>query len=175
MMDFFTGTEIGVPDDVAKILQSDEQILLAAQQARSTSLVNPCSVFVTTHRIIIKKPTNLGLRKNVEDYRFVDIANVQLKKGIIRSAIILKMRFLSDNVEIDSFPNDVGDKIFKLVDDAISGRLSLTRPEKVVVRTPSALQQDIIDKIKKLAKLKDQGILSDVEFQTKKADLLSRL
>jgi len=85
------------------------------------------------------------------------------------------MRFLSDNVEIDSFPNNVGDKIFKLVDDAISGRLSLTRPKKVVVRTPSALQQEIIDKIKKLAKLKDQGILSDVEFQTKKADLLSRL
>ena len=115
------------------------------------------------------------MRKNVEDYRFVDIANVQLKKGIIRSAIILKMRFLLDNVEIDSFPNDVGDKIFKLVDDAISGRLSLTRPEKVVVRTPNALQQEIIDKIKELAKLKDQGILSDVEFQNKKADLLSRL
>ena len=79
------------------------------------------------------------MRKSVEDYRFVDIANVQLKKGIIRSAIILKMRFLLDNVEIDSFPNDVGDKIFKLVDDAISGRLNLTRPEKVVVRTPKCI------------------------------------
>jgi len=30
MMDFFTGKEIEIPDDVAKILQSDEQILLAA-------------------------------------------------------------------------------------------------------------------------------------------------
>jgi len=79
------------------------------------------------------------------------------------------MRFLLDNVEINSFPNDVGDKIFKLVDDAISGRLSLTRPEKVVVRIPNALQQEIIDKIKEIVKLKDLGILSDSEFQNKKA------
>ena len=61
----------------------------------------------------MKRPTTLGLRKNLEDYRYTDIANVHLKRGIIRSGVIPKMRFLSDNVEVDNFPKDVGEKIFR--------------------------------------------------------------
>src|SRR5690349_24992152 len=101
-MSFFTGKEIKIPDDVLKILQPDENVLLAAQQARSTNLINPDTIFVTTQRLLIRKPTSLGLRKNIEDYRFADIANVKLHKGIVRSSILLKVRFLSDDLEIDN-------------------------------------------------------------------------
>ncbi len=174
-MEFFTGKEIEVPEEVKHILQFNEHILLAAQQARSSNLINPDTIFVTTQRVIVRKPTTLGLRKNVEDYRYTDIANVKLKKGIIRSSIALKMRFFSDNVEIDNFPKEVGDKVFRLIQDGVAGRLSLAQPQDTVVKTPNTLQQEIIDKIKELAKLKDQGIVTDEEFQSKKAELLARL
>ncbi|MDE1728936.1 MAG: SHOCT domain-containing protein [Thaumarchaeota archaeon] len=85
------------------------------------------------------------------------------------------MRFLSDNVEVDNFPKEVGEKIFRLVQDGVAGRLTLAQPEDAVVKTPNVMQQEIIDKIKELAKLKDQGILTDIEFQSKKSDLLARL
>lgn len=172
-MDFFTGKEIEVPEDVKKLLQSNEQIILSAQQAKSTSLINPNTIFITTQRVIVRKPTSIGSRKNIEDYRFTDIANVQFRKGIIRSGIVLKMRFLSDNVEIDNFPNEVGEKIFKLVDDGVSGRLIIEQLGQL--KTPSDLQQEIINKIKELAKLREQGILSETEFQKKKIELLKTL
>jgi hypothetical protein len=174
-MDFVTGKEIEIPDDIRRLLQSNEEILLSTQQARSPSLVNPNAVFVTTRGVIVQKPNTLALRKNIEHYEFVDIVNVQLRRGIIRSGIILKMIFLSDYVEIDNFPNEVGEKIFKLVEDGISGRLTSRQPGEEVIKKPNVLQQEIIDKIKELSKLKDQGILSDMEFQSKKAELLETL
>ncbi len=172
-MSFFTGKAIQVPDDVSKILQPGEEVLLAAQQARSTNLVNPDTIFVTTQRLLIRKPTALGLRKNIEDYLFADIANIKLHKGIVRSSIILKVRFLSDNLEIDNISKDAGDKMVQLIQQGIAGRL-LTLPSQDK-KTPSSLQEDIIDEIKELARMKEQGILSDTEFQSKKAELLSRL
>lgn len=174
-MSFFTGKEIEVPDDVTRLLQFNEKVLLSAQVARSTELINPGTIFVTTQRVIVRKPTTLGLRKNVEDFRYVDIANVKLKKGIIRSGIILKMRFLSDNVEIDNFPKEVGEKIFRLVQDGVAGRLPSAQPQDPEIKIPSPIQQEIIEKIKEIAKLKDQGILTDIEFQAKKSELLARL
>ncbi|MGI0027874.1 MAG: PH domain-containing protein [Nitrosopumilaceae archaeon] len=170
-MSFFTGKEIEVPDDISKILQPEEEVLLAAQQARSTNLINPDTVFMTTKRLMIRKPTSLGLRKNIEDYRFADIANVKLHKGIVRSSILLKVRFLSDDLEIDNISKEAGDKIVQLIQQGIAGALDSKQPQ---AKTPP-LQQDIIDKIKELAKLKDQGILSDDEFKTKKAEFLERL
>ncbi len=170
-MSFFTGKETKIPDDVSNILQPDEKVLLAEQQARSTNMINPDTIFVTTHRLIIRKPTSLGLRKNIEDYLFADIANVKLHKGIVRSSILLKVRFLSDALEIDNISKEAGDKLVQLIQQGIAGSLSPEKSKKQAQVT----QQDIIDKIKDLAKLKDQGILSETEFQTKKAELLSRL
>jgi hypothetical protein len=170
-MNFFTGKEIEVPADISKVLQPREDVLLAAQQARSTNLINPDTIFVTTSRLMIRKPTSLGLRKNIEDYHFADIANVKLHKGIVRSSILLKVRFLSDDLEIDNISKEAADKIVQLIQQGIAGTLNSTLTQK---ETPP-LQQDIIEKIKELAKLKDQGILSDDEFKTKKAELLSRL
>lgn len=175
VIDFFTGKEIEVPDEVTKLIQFNEHILLAAQQARSTSLINPETVFITTQRVIVRKPTTLGLRKNVEDFRYTDIANVRLKQGIIRSSIFLKMRFFSDNVEIENFPKEVGQKVFRLIQDGVAGRLSLAQPQDNVAKVPNVIQEEIIQKIKDLAKLKDDGILTEVEFQSKKSELLSRL
>jgi len=172
VLDFFKGKEINVPDDVKRILESGEQILLAAQEARSTNLINPDTIFVTTGRLIVRRPSSLGMRKNIEDYRYMDIANVQLHSGILRSSILLKMRFRSDNVEIDNISKEVGEKVFKLIQEGIAKLSPVSLP---TVKTPDAFQQEIIDKIKELAKLKDQGLLTDEEFTRKKADLLAKL
>jgi len=171
-MSFFTGKEIKIPGDVSKILEPDENVLLAAQQARSTNLINPDTIFVTTQRLLIRKPTSLGLRKNIEDYRFADIANVKLHKGIVRSSILLKVRFLSDDLEIDNISKEAGDKLVQLIQQGIGGNLSVA---SIQDKTQPVLRQSIIEEIKELANLKEQGILSESEFQTKKAELLSRL
>ncbi len=50
-----------------------------------------------------------------------------------------------------------------------------TNQPKPVTSEPKPQEVDVFDKIKKLAELKQQGIISELEFESKKAELLSRL
>jgi len=55
------------------------------------------------------------------------------------------------------------------------GTLKKSTNQAIPSSTTSPLEVDIFAKIEKLAQLKQQGILSEQEFTTKKAELLSRL
>ncbi|HEV8452368.1 MAG TPA: SHOCT domain-containing protein, partial [Gaiellales bacterium] len=48
-------------------------------------------------------------------------------------------------------------------------------PNQQAVSTPTAAEADAADQIRKLAELRDAGIVSEEEFQTKKAELLKRM
>jgi len=49
------------------------------------------------------------------------------------------------------------------------------QPQSQAVPAPTAAEPDVADQIRKLAELRDAGIVSDEEFQTKKAELLKRM
>ena len=58
------------------------------------------------------------------------------------------------------------------------GKLTVTfqrRVEEMTTPTPAAARGDPIEQIRKLAELRDAGILTDDEFAAKKAELLSRM
>lgn len=48
-------------------------------------------------------------------------------------------------------------------------------PSQAAVPTPTAAEPDVADQIRKLAELRDAGIVSEEEFQAKKAELLKRM
>ncbi len=43
------------------------------------------------------------------------------------------------------------------------------------LKPSSASQPDVLDQLRKLAELRDAGVISNDEFEAKKADLLSRM
>ena len=57
----------------------------------------------------------------------------------------------------------------------VSASATPVPPASVKAATPSAAQNECISMIEALAKLHEQGILSDEEFKEKKAQLLSRI
>ncbi len=124
MSGIFSGKEIKTPEEVQEILESDEKVLYGVQQAGLGGKITGLeSVFITNKRVIKMKPKTLGLRADIEDYLYKDMANVKLDKGILRSSISIVMRFRSDNVNIENIPKDDAYKIFKTIDDGIAGRL----------------------------------------------------
>ncbi|WP_405605071.1 SHOCT domain-containing protein [Polaribacter sp. Asnod1-A03] len=62
-----------------------------------------------------------------------------------------------------------------IVEEAPFAPVINNEPVQEFVEQTSAVEEDIFAKIEKLAGLKDKGILSNVEFDNKKTDLLSRL
>ncbi|QJB69402.1 SHOCT domain-containing protein [Parasphingorhabdus halotolerans] len=59
--------------------------------------------------------------------------------------------------------------------DETYNKLEEIRNQPASNSTASSVTEDIPDQIKKLADLKDAGILTDNEFEAKKAELLSRM
>ena len=118
--EIFTGREIEIPKDIQELLISGERILHAVRQARIEQAITPDSIFVTTHRIIVRRPTTLGLRRNVTDYRYTDMANTRIEKGLINSSIYIEMRFLSEDCRLKGIPNKNATQIFRTIEERIA-------------------------------------------------------
>lgn len=116
----FTGLEIDVPEDIRELLITGEKVLHAVRQARIEQAITPDSIFITTHRIIVRRPTTLGLRRNITDYRYTDMANTRIEKGLINSSIYIDMRFLSEECCLRGIPNKSAAKIFRTIEQQIA-------------------------------------------------------
>lgn len=80
----------------------------------------------------------------------------------------------SDEGEIEAIPKDKAEKLIEII------RAGMERMKKAAAAGASAAQQQqppisMADELAKLAKLKEQGVLSDAEFQHMKQELLKRL
>ena len=86
MAGIVSGKEIEVPEEIQNILEFDEKVLFAFQQAGMGGKVTGLeSILLTDRRVIKMKPKTLGLRVDVSDYLYTDMANVKLTKGMLRS------------------------------------------------------------------------------------------
>jgi hypothetical protein len=128
----FTGLKIEVPQDIKELLIPGENVLHAVRQARLEQAITPDSIFVTTHRIIVRRPTTLGLRRNITDYRYTDMANTRIERGLINSSIYIEMRFLSEDCCLKGIPKKSASAIFRTIEQQIArirAGLPFTEPE----------------------------------------------
>ena len=165
-------------------LDDDEAVLEVAKQGRMNpggAITTPNTIFATDRRLIIRNPTMLGARQNVEYFDYDKITNIKLEKGILSSTIVLSYPGMDklaglltwgreDDGEIDGIPKDKAENILQIVRNAIvEAKKESQKPVQVVQQTSTA------DELAKLAKLKEQGILSDKEFDKMKKDLISKM
>ena len=180
--EIITGKEVEVPEDVTNILESGEKIIHAFQQGSITGKFGGAeSIYITDLRIIKLMPNTFGLRAEIRDFLYKDMANVTIDRGMTRTNIRVKMRFQSHNVFINKIPKDAGNQIFRTIQDGIAGRLSASgvsdlldtkEDEKLKTRTTGL---SIPNQIRELSKLKTEGLIAEVEFEQKKKKLLERM
>jgi hypothetical protein len=87
-------------------------------------------VIVTNQRIIRYSPSALGLRKQIEDYRYDDVANMKIDKGILFAAITIKRRFMSEDLILDNLPKGQVDHISRLIQENLR-QISSAHPSPV--------------------------------------------
>jgi hypothetical protein len=111
---------IGIPNDVRKMLLSDEEVVLSVKQSRWKALFTPDTVVVTNHRVIRYSPSGfLGLHKDIEDYRYEDMANFKISKGIMFATITISHRFLSESLILNSLPKGRMNDVSRAVEENI--------------------------------------------------------
>ena len=138
------------------------------------SAVTPDTIFVTNKRVIIRNPTMLGAREKIDTIAFDQITSIQLGKGVFSSTI--KLRAYGYQEDIEAIPKDKAEKIVEFINNIIRN-LSSARSLPPSSSGPQQQQASLslADELTKLAKLKEQGILSEAEFVQMKQDLIKKM
>lgn len=118
---------------------------------------------LTGNRVIFYYKKMLG-GYMTEDYPISKISSVNFGMGMMGGEI--KLHASGNDLHMVWIPKDEGAEEFA---KAIKSQMV---DQKQETKVPSNDEPDVADQIKKLADLKDQGILTEDEFTTKKKQLL---
>ncbi len=147
-------------------LDVDEEVLAAVQGTYETKMMGNDAVrkgsFIATNRRLVffaKKFTGYDL----ESYPYENVSSIEMSKGMMGHSITF---FASGNKVhmkwIDKKQDMAG--FIETVRERMKGGAATA--------SASPAEQDAAEQIRKLAQLRDDGILTDEEFQAKKAQLL---
>jgi Bacterial PH domain len=138
-----------VPKAIKKMLLTDEQVMAVIKQSRLKAAITPDSIIVTNQRVIRYSPTALGLRKEIEDYRYEDIANLRIEKGILFATITAKRRFMSEDLVLDKLRNGRADYISRLIQENLRRASGTpTSPVTADQQAPPTLPEDPLQVLK---------------------------
>jgi hypothetical protein len=134
-----------VPEDIRKMLLSDEQALLVVRQSRWKTLFTPDTIILTNRRLIRYSPYGLlGWRKDIEDYPYGDMANFKITRGIVLATITIGHRFMSESFVLEGLPRGIVNDVSKVVEENIrSARAGIVPPPG-----SSAFPQDALEVLK---------------------------
>ncbi len=155
-------------------------------QAKATSGRFAEHYSLTTEHLIVQ--TGI-LSSQTHQVRLADIADVDLKQSLTQKAMggtgdiiltierphgtheTLRLLWVTD-------PKKVRDMIGAAILDARQRHLETTRytyEPAPATAAPPAKENDVVAKLEGLGRLHDAGVVSDEEFQAKKAELLSQM
>jgi hypothetical protein len=158
--------QIKIPKAIAAMLYEDETAIASIRQSRLRKMFTPDSIFITNHRIILYSPHTLGLRKTIEDYKYEDMANFKVDRGIFFSTIKITQRFMSNDFVLDNLPNGKIDNIARIIHEYIRQYGNGAKP-RLSASTQSAEPQ--ADDPLKVLKLRfARGEISQKEFEEMK-------
>ncbi|MGD8431033.1 MAG: PH domain-containing protein [Nitrosopumilaceae archaeon] len=110
-------------DEIIQIsdrLDQDEKVLMVIRQTKNplkpgSSLITPDTIFATSKKIIIRNPSALGLRQNVEVYPYEKIVDVKLEKGMFSSTIDINVPGSVFDGYIEAIPKDDAEDLLKII------------------------------------------------------------
>jgi hypothetical protein len=148
------------PNEVKNILVSNERVLGVIQQSRWRSPINPDTIVATDQRLILCKPSSLGLKKQIEDFRYQDMANFKVNKGILFASMTIKQNFMSDDLILENLRKAPLDSITRVIQEKINANRATT--------ASSAAPQDPLALLKmRFAK----GEITKAQFEDMKGSL----
>ena len=186
------------------MLTTGETILYIAIQKKPAVTLIPDCISVSNKRIIFCIPGNLGLTTNFITFPWSDIKEVSFKEEFFGSKFIAVPQ-RGENVTIDYIPKIQARKLYQFCNEQIERLKETLRAQEVEDRTfsvqtptPAALAEiidkqpeiqapieeikpieqpadELTQKLQKLKSLFEKQLITQDEYESKKADILSQL
>src|ERR671921_1270000 len=162
----------------------------------------PNIIYATDRRIIIRDPYMLGIKENVVDIPYDIVTSVKLEKGLLSSTIRFKAPGLMSSTKlgmmdslidgeddqggiIEAIPKDKAQDLLEIIRSGMQTSSNRKfapsrnqKPNELIETKEYTVQSNqsisIADEIRKLAKLKEEGTITEEEFQQMKQDLMRK-
>ena len=166
------------------------------------SLHTPNVIYATDRRLIIRDPYMLGIKENVVDIPYDIVTSVKLEKGLLSSTIRFKAPGLMSSTKlgmmdsmidgeddqggiIEAIPKDKAQDLLEIIRSGMQeqsnrkfapskNQKSNELLESKEYTVPPTRPISIADEIRKLAKLKEEGLITEEEFKQMKQDLIKK-
>ncbi len=173
-------------------VEEDERIVFFAWSIGG----NDYAVLTNYQVITVDKNGCIGNNRNVKKYFYEDIISMEAIQNTSDGSLMgdlldtafaaafkdcnLKINVRGSSATLNAIRKIEADKAIEICDRMRmtirnKDRDAIRNPQVVVVGQQQSSQPDLLEQLEKLSKLKEAGILSEEEFNQKKADLLSRL
>jgi PH (Pleckstrin Homology) domain-containing protein/putative oligomerization/nucleic acid binding protein len=195
------GGDLEEINKISEMLNPDEKVLLVARQSKikpGGSYFTPNTIYATDRRIIIRDPYMLGIKANVVDIPYDIITSLKLEKGLLSSTIRFKAPGLMSSTKlgmidsiiegeddetgiIESIPKDKAEDLLEIIRSGMqdSRRTTTLKKQKSIgLNDPKEDTNipnqsiSIADELQKLAKLREEGLLTEEEFNQMKQNLI---
>jgi hypothetical protein len=159
-------------------LVKDEKVIFVAKQSRfkpGGSKSSPATLFVTSQRLIVRNPSMMGMRENFSSVNYDRISSLNVKKGFLSSTLkIMAEGFAGD---IDAIDKEKAEKILSYIEEKMNQATTSavhSGTDTTTTTTSNPQSSSAADELTKLARLKEQGILSETEFNQMKQEILKK-
>jgi len=144
------------------------------------------TVFLTDRRLLIRKNSVLR-RKTIKDISYEKILNIQLKKRIISSKVSISTS--EYNITIRSLKHELTRRLLEHINEISSQSRSTIDYKYQEIKDLPEMKLDIdsdseksekrltsiLDELERLSKLRNDGVLTEDEFQLMKRDILKKI
>jgi hypothetical protein len=129
--DIFDEKKIDEIIQIADRIDEDEKVLMVIRQTKNilkpgSSLITPDTIFATTKKIIIRNPSALGLRHNVESYSYEKIVDAKIEKGIFSSTVAINVPGSIFDGYIQAISKDDAEELLKIIYERINEKKNLS-------------------------------------------------
>jgi hypothetical protein len=181
------------------MLTSGEAIVYLAIQKKPAVTLIPDCIAVTNKRLVFCIPGNLGLTTNFITFPWDDIKEVSFKEEFFGSKFMAVPQ-RGENVAIDYIPKVQARKLYQFCNEQLEKQKDLQRhrnsDEKIFPADPeyasyteiedehipfmkpeatAEVEDEVTLKLKKLKSLFEKQLITQEEYEIKKADILSQL
>ncbi|MCX6678988.1 MAG: PH domain-containing protein [Methanothrix sp.] len=171
---------------VNEILTSEESIIFSVSQTSIAGL-KPDTVVLTNKRFILYHPGLLGCK--FDDFLWRDLINVKLNEGIMGAKLTFEAK--NNKITVDKLPKTEARKAYSIAQEkeqeANENRRQRQMQEDsakaghIVVgnvgagNQPTTVADDPMAKLTKLKNMFDAGLITQEEYDKKKAEILASM
>ena len=171
---------------IKEILTSEESVIFCVAQTSIAGL-KPDTVVLTNKRFILYHPGLLGCK--FDDFLWRDLINVKLNEGFMGAKLIFEAK--NNKISVDKLPKTEARKAYSIAQEKEQEANETRRQRQmqedsakaghIVVGNvgagtqPTVVVDDPMAKLTKLKNMFDAGLITQEEYDKKKADVLASM